>query len=381
MNAYAQRYLVEEQPKQLMVFQEKDEAAAVTDPAFLIEVAGSERTSGGTRQESVSVVIPCYNEELFIGKALDNLADQYDKDRYEIIVVDGLSDDHTLEVIERFQNARPDVVVRVLDNPARNIPTALNLGIAAARGEIIARMDAHAVPSPGYVRRCVEVLRQNATGVVGMPCHVRPAAETLMARAIATAVSHPFGIGDAKYRLQEGKTEQEAVDTVAFSCFRKELWKELGGFNERLLTNEDYDFNYRVRQRGDKVLLDRREHCDYFARATLSRLASQYFRYGQWKARMLRLHPRSLRWRHLVAPMFVASIVTLGLTGIFWRLGWWLLGLELAAYLSLALVLGRQRGRGLFDGLRLTLILPLVFVAIHLSWGISFFLGLVRHSR
>jgi len=363
-----------------MIPSEKSGATVTPALASAQEPKAIDLKTSKDRVESVSVVIPCYNEERFIGKALENLANQYDKDHYEIVVVDGLSEDRTREVIAQFTQARPEVVVRILDNPARNIPTALNIGVAAARGEIIARMDAHAVPSLGYVRRCVEVLRENERGVVGMPCHVRPGADTLIARAVAIAVSHPFGIGDAKYRLQEGKTEQESVDTVAFSCFRKQLWKELGGFNEELLTNEDYDFNYRVRLRGGTVLLDRVEHCDYFARATLGSLAGQYFRYGQWKARMLMLHPRSIRWRHLVAPMFVASIVLLALMGAFWSPAWWLLGLELVTYFTLAFVLSWQRGQGVIDGLLLTLIMPLVFLTIHSSWGISFFLGLVRHS-
>ncbi len=364
-----------------MISQEKDCAHSASVPGSEREAAAVRLANGADCDEHVSVVIPCYNEERFIGKALENLAHQYDKDRYEIIVVDGLSNDRTREVVAQFMQAQPAIVVRVLDNRARNIPAALNIGVAAARGEIIARMDAHAVPSLGYVRRCVEVLRQNITGVVGMPCHVRPGADTLIARAVAIAVSHPFGIGDAKYRLQEGKTGQEPVDTVAFSCFRKQLWKELGGFNEELLTNEDYDFNYRVRLRGGVVLLDRAEHCDYFARATLGGLAVQYFRYGQWKARMLRLHPRSIRFRHLVAPVFVASVLVLTLVGMFWPPALWLLGLEVAAYLTLALLLGRQRGRGMLDGLALTLVMPLVFFTIHLSWGSSFFLGLVRKLR
>jgi len=338
-------------------------------------------TTDQSRREFVSVVIPCYNEQRFIGKALENLADQYDYNRYEIIVVDGMSNDNTREVVAEFKRKRPETSVRILDNPARDIPAALNIGVAAAQGEIIARMDAHAVPSPGYVRRCVEVLARNQQGVVGMPCHVLPAADTLIARAIAVGVSHPFGIGDAKYRLQEGKTGEESVDTVAFSCFRKQLWKDLGGFNEELLTNEDYDFNYRVRLRGGTVLLDRAEHCDYFARATLGDLARQYFRYGQWKARMLKLHPRSIRGRHLAAPVFVASIVVLILAGMFWPPALWLLGLELGAYFTLALVAGWQRGRSLLNGLALTLLMPLVFLTIHLSWGTSFFLGLVRNWR
>jgi len=328
--------------------------------------------------EYVSVVIPCYNEERFIGKALNNLANQYDHEFYEIVIVDGMSTDKTREVIKQFQQSHPRLSIRIVDNPARHIPKALNLGIAAARGDIILRMDAHAVPSHGYVQRCVALVRKNSEYVVGSPTIVCPGAETLMARAIAIAVSHPFGIGDATYRLKSGKAAQEAVDTVAFGSFRKSLWQELGGFNEELLTNEDYDFNYRVRARGGTVLLDRAEHCDYFARTTLSQVASQYSRYGQWKARMLKLHPQSIRWRHFVAPLFVASIVLLGLFGIVWHPAWWLLGIGMSLYLVLGLVLGRQSGPKSF---LLTLLMPVVFLTIHLSWGTSFFVGLSRSAR
>jgi succinoglycan biosynthesis protein ExoA len=330
--------------------------------------------------ETVSVVIPCYNEERFIGKALEQLADQFETDRYEIIVVDGLSEDRSREVIDEFRRRRPDLPVQLLENPARNIPTSLNLGIAAARGNIIARMDAHAVPSNGYIRRCVEVLQSGATGAVGMPCMVRAGADTLVARGIAAAVSHPFGIGDAKYRLGSGGPPQENVDTVAFACFRKSLWKELGGYNESLHTNEDYDFNYRVRRSGRQVILDRAGHCDYFARTTLKALASQYWRYGGWKAEMIRLHPRSTKLRHLVAPLFVLSIVVLGLVGIVWKPAWWLLLVEVVAYLVCALLAGWQAAKRSSNGLAMVPVMPLIFATIHLSWGCSFLLRLFNLS-
>ena len=327
--------------------------------------------------ESVSVVIPSYNEERFIGKALDQLADQFEADRYEIIIVDGLSDDGTRAAIEEFRRLRPELAVSVVDNPARNIPTALNLGIAAARGSIIARMDAHAVPSNGYIRRCVEVLLGGTAGAVGMPCMVRPGADTVVARAIAAAVSHPFGIGDAKYRLGAGGPLQEPVDTVAFACFRKSLWKELGGFNEALLTNEDYDFLYRVRQSGRQVILDRAGHCDYFARTTVKALASQYLRYGGWKAEMIRLQPRSIRLRHLVAPAFVASLVVLTLMGFVWPVAWLLLFAEVVTYLLFGLIAGWLAARKTEPTAGMTLIMPVIFATIHLTWGSSFLLRLL----
>jgi glycosyltransferase involved in cell wall biosynthesis len=325
----------------------------------------------------VSVVVPCFNEERFILKCLQQLADQFDRDRYEIVVVDGISTDRTRATIETFRRDNPSLIVRLVDNPARNIPTALNLGIAASRGNIIARMDAHAVPSPDYIRRCVEVLNQTEAGVVGMACRVQPGDETQLAKAIAGAVSHPFGIGDAKYRLGKGGPPLEAVDTVAFSCFRKRLWQDLNGFNEELLTNEDYDFNFRVRQCGHKVILDRTGYCDYFARSTWSGLAEQYFRYGGWKAEMIRLHPSSIRMRHLIAPVFVLSILFLAILGIVWRGAWWLLLLELVIYVTSGLVAGLQFSAKSKTSPLMVFLMPPIFATIHFTWGGSFLLGVL----
>lgn len=333
-----------------------------------------------TARTTVSVVIPCYNEEGFIAKALESLADQYEYESYEIIVVDGMSSDQTRKEIVEFAEEHKRLVIRIVDNPARNIPSALNLGVQNARGEIIARMDAHAVPPKNYIRRCVEVLNEIGVGVVGMPCYIKPSQDTLMAEAIANAVSHSFGIGDAKYRLSESQLPWESVDTVAFSCFRKSLWQELGGFNESLLTNEDYDFNYRVRKQGWHVILDRSGQCDYFARSTLDQLSQQYRRYGYWKAQMLKLHPASIKLRHMVAPVFVASILLLTLLGFFIRLAWLALALELLLYFLLAVYFGFKIGRKTGRGPGLTLLMPVVFFTIHSSWGSSFLIGMLRRS-
>lgn len=337
-------------------------------------------TKIAAEKSNVSVVIPCFNEERFVGKALESLAVQYDNDHYEILVIDGLSVDRTRDVIAQFASTRPRLAIKVVDNPKRSIPAALNLGVQHASSEIIARMDAHAAPSEGYIRGCVEALKQSNVGVVGMPCRVRPGENSLTARAIAAAVSHPFGIGDAKYRLAAGTASQEPVDTVAFACFKKSLWKELGGFNENLLANEDYDFNYRVRQSGYQVILDRSGHCDYFARTTLADLARQYWRYGRWKAEMVKLHPRSIRMRHMVAPVFLLSIAGLGLFGFFWPWAWLGLALELGLYLALGLVNGWRISRQNNGGLGMVLLMPVVFLIIHITWGASFLGGLLRKS-
>lgn len=339
------------------------------------------RSSRKRARPSVSVIVPCYNEERFIRKTLENLVAQYPSEAYELIVVDGMSDDATRDVIQQFQNSHHELPIRLVLNAARNIPRALNLGIAVANGEIIARMDAHAVPSPGYIRRCVEVLSKGDAEVVGMPCLVQPGSNSMTARAIALAVSHPFGIGDARYRLGSRRDLQEEVDTVAFACFRKSLWSQLGGYDENLLTNEDYDFNYRARRGGHRVILDHAEHCNYFARETFLRLISQYTRYGAWKARMIRLHPQSIRVRHAIAPMFVASLVVLTALGMWKSQAWGLLAAQLGLYFLAASGFAAHAVRGAKESLGVMLLMPAVFFAIHLSWGASFLLGLIRQPR
>lgn len=323
----------------------------------------------------VSVVIPCFNEERFIGEVIERLLAQYDAGRFEIIIVDGGSTDRTRAIVADCAARATSVSVRLVDNPARHIPTALNLGIAAARGEIVARMDAHAVPAENYLRRSVALLGQSDEMIVGAPCRIRAADATLAARASALVVAHPFGIGDAQYRIARDEDRQRDVDTVPFGVFRKSLWQRLGGFNERLLANEDYDFNYRARARGGRVVLDTGTHSIYYARATFGALARQYFRYGQWKARMLKLHPRSMRWRHAVAPAFVASLIAMLLTGLVWHPAWWLVALALVAYLAPAIYFAASLARreGSYQ-----LVAPVVaaFFVVHCAWGGGFWRGL-----
>ena len=322
----------------------------------------------------VSVVIPCFNEERYIGQVIERLAAQYEAGRLEIIVVDGGSTDKTRAVVNECAARLPQAHVHLIDNPKRHIPVALNLGIAAARGEIVARMDAHAIPSANYLRRSIELLNDEPNAIVGMPCRIRAGAETTVARAIAQVVAHPFGIGDAQYRLAHTGGVR-AVDTVPFGVFRKTLWQQLGGFNESLLANEDYDFNYRARQQGGRVLLDTEAHTIYFARPTLKELARQYFRYGHWKAQMLKLHPRSMRLRHAVAPLFVATLVALVLLGSLWHAAWLLLLLMLLAYLLPALAFACKLARRERD---YKLFVPIIaaFFVVHCSWGSGFWRGL-----
>ena len=239
-------------------------------------------------------------------------------------------------MIFAFQKENPRLVVKLVDNPRRNIPAALNTALAAASGEWIIRLDAHSTPAPDYIERCVTALQRGEGDVVGGVWQIEPGGPGWVARSIALAAAHPFGVGDALYRFT---TRAAAVDTVPFGAFSRELFERVGKFDESLLTNEDYELNTRVRQAGGRIWLDPAIRSRYFARASLGALARQYFRYGFWKLRMLRRYPATLRWRQALPPVFV--LVLAGLTALapFWEVARILLLLQVSLYL-LALLAG-----------------------------------------
>lgn len=323
----------------------------------------------------VSVIVPCRNEQATIEALLDALAAQtYPLDAFEVIIADGRSTDGTLLAIERFRRRCPQLAIQVIENPARTIPAALNRALAAASGDVIVRMDAHAAPHPEYIARCVAALEAGAGTNVGGVWRIRPGAETLMARAIAAAAAHPLAVGDARYRYA---SEPGEVDTVPFGAFRRELLGQVGLFDETLLANEDYEFNVRVRRAGGTIWLDPAIRAEYVARPSLRALARQYWRYGYWKQRMLRRYPATLRWRQAGPPAFVGLLGALLLASPFARPARVLLLVSLLGYSSaigVASALSALR-RG---ELLLTPYMLLAIMTMHLAWGAGFLWSMGR---
>jgi glycosyltransferase involved in cell wall biosynthesis len=325
----------------------------------------------------VSVIVPCYNEQSTIRLLLDALHQQtYPRANMEVIVSDGMSQDRTREAVAAFQKDFPDLEVRLVDNPLRNIPSGVNRGIEASRGDLIVRFDGHAKPYPDYVENCVKAHGEGRGENVGGIWEIRPGADTWIAKSIAVAAAHPLGVGDALYRHTKQAAE---VDTVPFGSFRRTLIEKIGFFDESLLTNEDYEFNVRVRRSGGKIWLDPSIRSVYFARATLLELIRQYWRYGFWKWRMLRRYPDTLRWRQALPPLFVVSLMVLIVLSIFLPPTRILLAGELLLYLSIMIL------AGLYAALRqhkayLILGLPLAIPAMHIAWGSGFFWSMLISS-
>jgi len=326
---------------------------------------------------SVSIIVPCYNEEATIQLLLESICRQtYSIAELEVILADGMSTDRTRLKVAVFQEANPDLKVKIVDNPKRIIPAALNAALGAAQGEIVIRLDGHSMPYPDYVEHCVADLQSGRGDNVGGVWEIRPGNETWLANSIAVAASHPLGVGNAQYRLA---SRAGVVDTVPFGSFRRQLFERIGRFDETLLTNEDYEFNSRIRKQGGTIWLDPAIRSVYFARSGLSELARQYWRYGFWKSQMLRRYPETLRWRQALPPLFVLGLLGLGFLAIFWWSARIILVTGLLIYF-LCLWLGSLRAVFSHKDIRLSLGVPLAIVTMHVSWGAGFLWSLVKQS-
>jgi len=322
----------------------------------------------------VSIIVPCYNEENTIRLLLDSLYKQtYPLEKMEVIIADGGSTDRTRQRVQEFQSAHPELVVAMIENPDRSIPAGLNRAIKAAHGEVIVRLDAHSVPYPDYVSLSVSALIQGKGDNVGGLWEIKPQGDDWQALATACAAAHPLGVGDARYRYSE---QAQYVETVPFGAFFKELIDKIGLYNENLLTNEDYEFNTRIRLSGGKIWFDPNIRSIYYARATFVELARQYWRYGFWKARMLRRYPLTIRWRQALPPLFVLSLAVLLILSLWSPFARWLFVIELITYSLVVFVAGFQQG--IKQGKRsLILSVPLAIACMHLVWGSAFLWSLI----
>ncbi len=323
---------------------------------------------------TVSIVVPCFNEEKRIRILLDAIFTQtYPLELMDVTIADGLSTDKTREVIAAFQQEHPALKIKIIANEARTIPAGVNRAIGASQGQIILRLDGHSGPYPDYVEKCVAALEAGKGQNVGGVWEIRPGAETWVARSIAVAAAHKLGVGDALYRHAK---QAAVVDTVPFGAWKRSLIETIGGYDESLLSNEDYEFNARIRKQGGKVWLDPGIRSLYFARATLFELAQQYWRYGWWKFQMLKRYPGTLRWRQALPPLFVLTLWSGLFLALFWPVFGRLLAFELLIYFGILGLAGlhstiQHRGAFLLFGL------PLAITVMHIAWGSGFLWSLL----
>ena len=317
----------------------------------------------------VTVIVPVRNEARSIGACLTAiLAQDYPHDALEVIVVDGDSDDKTLDIMRALPGAER---VCVLANPLRGQAAGINRALQAARGQIIVRVDAHAIIARDYVRQCVSALETTGAACVGG--QMRPVGRSRMGLAIAAALTTRFAVPSAFH--VSGKAQY--TDTVYMGAWPRSVLNTLGGFDEDLTANEDYELNFRIRRSGGSVYLSPLIQSAYVGRQSLRALARQYFRYGIGKTQVLKKYPASLRIRQLVAPAFVATLFAGALLSSVSPLASVLLLTLLSLYVALAFAYAAtsRGGRPVFWRM------PLVYMTLHLALGAGFWAELLRIHR
>ncbi|MEX2541113.1 MAG: glycosyltransferase family 2 protein [Trueperaceae bacterium] len=293
------------------------------------------------RTADVSVIMPVYNEadhiEVAVRSVLDN---DLAPERLEVLVVDGMSTDGTREIVCELAKEHPRV--RLVDNREKTVPYALNRGLGVATGEVIIRVDGHATVAPDFVRSCLAELDAHPEcGCVGGPIENVNVNET--ARAISLAMSSPFGVGNARFRLGD---YEGYVDTLAFGAYRREVFDRVGRFDELLTRNQDDEFNYRLARAGIRIWLSPRIRSRYVVRSSFAKLFRQYYQYGYWKVYVNRKHGAVTSLRQLVPVVFMVALGLCLLAAPVVPAARWALLLVVSVYLAGALGFALIASRG-----------------------------------
>ena len=317
----------------------------------------------------VSVVLPVLDEERHIEACLRSvLAQDYPADQYEVIVADGGSTDRTREIVGAI--AAGDSRVRLIDNPGRLQAAGLNRAITESRGEVIARQDGHAEWAPDHLSRSVALLL--STGADNVGGRQDAVGEGAPGRAIARAMSSPFGVGGARFRYSE---HEEEMPTVFLGTFRRSAFERVGLFDEAYPPHEDYELNERIRLTGGRIIFSPAIRTRYHVRSGLRALGRQYYRYGRAKVRVARASPSVVRAYHLMAPALVAGLTMAAAMALSGR------GRRLAlagagVYVTGCAAAGQLAGPD--DPIEVRARIPPAFVVMHVAWGAGFWAGVIE---
>lgn len=305
----------------------------------------------------VSVIIPCRNEQKYIGRCLDSIiTNDYPKEKIEVLVVDGMSEDKTREVVARY--SQKFTFLKILENSKKITPAAMNIGIKNSKGEIIIKMDAHTVYEKDYISKCIKHLKESGADNVGGVLKTLPAKDTLVVKAIAISLSHSFGAGNSYFRI--GSKKPREVDTVAFGCYKKEIFEKIGLFNEKMAKIEDFELNYRLRKAGGKIMLFPDIRAFYYPSSeNLKDFFHHNFTDGIWATYPLK-YGFQVSLRHLLPLIFVLT-----------------LPLSIWPYILLSLFFSAKIAFYEKD-FRLFFLMPLVFGTRHIGYGLGSILGLIK---
>lgn len=324
--------------------------------------------------KQISIICPTYNEEQYIAKCIDSIIDQdIDSSKIELLLVDGMSTDKTRSIV--FDYIKEYSWIKLLDNPERIVPVAMNRGIKEATGDIIIRIDAHTHYANSYISSLVNTLeRYNATNV-GAVCYTDVLNKNNKTNAIKEVLSHPLGVGNSLFRT--GVNEVTEVDTVPFGCYRREVFEKYGLYNTKLIRNQDIELNKRIIREGGKILLIPDTYCVYMARETFREIAKNNYENGLWNILTVYYTKAfdSLSLRHFIPLLFVLSLIIPTLFAIIWKPFICISAISLLLYTILVIYISIK---ATVTKKINPLYMVISFLTLHISYGIGSLIGIKR---
>ena len=327
-----------------------------------------------------SVIVPCYNEEKNIGRCLDSIvANDHPKDKLEVMVVDGMSTDNTRDILKRYTDKYG--YIRIIDNYARFTAQAFNLGIKNAQGEVIIIMGAHSEYSKDYISKSIYYLNKYNADDVGGIAKIVPRKNTIIGHSIAIVMSHPFGVGNAYYRISFDDSKllkkPKFVDTVFGGAYRSDVFERIGLFNENLIRSQDMEFNRRLLRAGGKILLVPDIITTYYARSDLKSFCKHNLSDGQWSILPFKYSSSPVAFRHLLPFIFVSGLVLGPVFSLIHKYLFFFYATVLSIYLFLNIFFSFEVAIKKKD-VRLFFPLLIIFPSRHISYGLGAFIGFMK---
>lgn len=319
----------------------------------------------------VTMIIVMRNEEKYIRQCLESVIRQdYPKDKFEIIIIDGESDDNSLEIIKEYTK---DYDIKIINNKRRILAAGWNIGIKAAKGEIVIRPDAHSYIESDFIKKNVKTLisQPNAICVGGKIESI--SLDGVIAKSITNVLSSPFGVGNSYFRIG---SKAKYVDTVAYGAYRKEIFEKVGYFNEELERNQDLELHSRIKKIGGKFYFNPEIKSYYFTRSTIKGFMRQAFRNGKWNIITLNWQKEALSLRHMIPCIFVFSLLFNLLISFYVKKWFYILEFELILYLLGVIIATLKIVK--HNGLKYLLTTPLLFPILHISYGIGSLVGIIK---
>lgn len=322
----------------------------------------------------LSVICPIYNEEKYIAKCIDSVLKQdYPKEDMEIFFVDGMSGDRTVQIVNEYCVKYP--FIKLLENPHRVVPYAMNIGIKASKGEVILRLDGHCEYPENYFSCLVDNLKKYDADNVGGVFITLPCNETNISYAIAECLKNPFGMGNSLHRI--GAKEKVKTDSVPFGCFKREVFDKVGLYDEELIRNQDDELNARIIKNGGSIYLIPTLGIKYFARDKVAKVRKMFYQYGLFKPLVNKKLGQAATVRQFVPPLFVAALICGLALSFFSKIFLWLYLAFLTLYFAIGIFMGIKSATSTKRA-SMIFLMPWIFFNVHLSYGWGYWVGLFK---